>query len=156
MSRLAGPAALLTAFVVQLTLSAAWPASVLFFDLPLLVVIYYALNRGPIVGLWLGGAVGLLQDGLIGSFLGVGALSRSLVGYLVGFAVTRFLLSGPLAQLLVVAAATFATRTLEFLILAVMGRLVVPPSLPELLAGIAGNALLGTALFMLLQKEKTY
>ena len=97
MRRLAGPAVLLAAFVVQLTLSAAWPGSVVFFDLPLLVVVYYALNRGPTVGLVLGGAVGLLQDGLTGSLLGAAALSKSLVGFLAGvglFVLAAYLLSG--------------------------------------------------------------
>jgi rod shape-determining protein MreD len=154
MSRLKGPMLLLLAFVVQLSLSAAWPAWVVFFDLPLLVVIYYAMHRGPAVGLALGGAVGLLQDGLTGSLLGVGALSRSVVGYLTGTAVMRFVLSGPLARLLVVGSATLATRLFEIFTLAVMGR--TPSALPasELLAGVAGNALLGTILFSMLQRER--
>jgi rod shape-determining protein MreD len=155
MKRLAGPAVLLAAFVVQLLLSAAWPGSVLFFDLPLLVVIYYALNRGPTVGLTLGGAVGLLQDGLTGSLLGVAALSRSLVGFLVGTAVTRFVLSGLLARLLMVASATLLARVLDLFTLAVMGRHLVSPSLPELFAGVAGNAVLGAALFTLIQRERS-
>lgn len=154
MSRLRGAAAILLAFVAQLALSAAWPASVVFFDLPLLAVIYYAVNRGPTVGVTLGGAVGLLQDGLTGSLLGAGALSRCFVGYLTGSAVTRFVLSGPLAQLLVIGAATLATRLLELFTLTVMGRNQAAPSVSELLAGVAGNAVLGTLLIGLFQRER--
>ncbi|HXI04260.1 MAG TPA: rod shape-determining protein MreD [Candidatus Saccharimonadales bacterium] len=149
-----GPAALVAAFAAQLSLSAAWPASVTFFDLPLLVVIYYGLNRGPTVGLSLGGAVGLIQDGLVGSLLGAGALSLSLAGYVAGTAVTRFVLNGPLAQFLVVAVATLAARLLEISTLAVMGRHLASPSLTTLMAGVAGNAFLGTALFTMLQQKR--
>ena len=155
MRRLGGPVALLAAFVIQLGISSAWPSVILFFDLPLLVVIYYAMNRGPGVGLISGGAVGLIQDGLSGSLFGAGALSRSLVGYLTGTAVARFVLSGLLARLLVVATATLAARLLELFTLTVMGRYLVVPSAPDVLAGVVGNALLGTFLFSMAQRERT-
>lgn len=154
MKWVAGPAALLGAFVAQFAFSSAWPGIVAVFDLPLLVVLYYALHRGPSLGLTAGGAVGLLQDGLAGSLFGAGALARSLVGYLAGGATVRFVLSGPLARLLVVATATLATRLLEFFTLAVMGRHLAAPPPSDLLAGIAGNGAAGALLFTLLHRER--
>lgn len=153
-SWLGGPAALLAALVAQFALSSPWPGAMAFFDLPLLVVLYYALNRGPSLGLTAGGFVGLLQDALAGSLLGAGALSRSLVGYLTGSATVRFVLSGPFARLLVVIMATFAARLLEFFTLTVMGRHLAAPTPTDLLAGIAGNGAAGAVLFTLFQREK--
>ena len=84
-----------------------------------------------------------------------GALSRALVGFLVGTSIKRFVLSGHLARLFAVAAATLATRLVELFTLAVMGRNLVAPSIPEVLAGVAGNAILGTFLFSMFRQEKT-
>ncbi len=154
MKWIAGPAALLAAFVAQFALSSAWPGAMAFFDLPLLAVLYYALHRGPGSGVMLGGFVGLMQDGFAGSLLGAGALSRSLVGYLAGSATVRFVLSGPLARLLVVITATLATRLLEFFTLAVMGRHLAAPTPSDLLAGIAGNGAVGAVIFTLLYRER--
>ena len=57
------------------------------FDLPLLVVAYLALlGRRPIVGLLIGAAVGLAQDGLTHGPLGVFGMTKTVVGYLAGWA----------------------------------------------------------------------
>jgi rod shape-determining protein MreD len=143
----------LGALLAQLLLSSAWPGSAVFFDLPLLVVIYYALHCGPSVGVSLGGAAGLIQDSLTGSLLGAGAVSRGLVGYLIGSASTRLVLTGPLPQFLIVAAGTLAARLLEVLTLVLMGRRLVPPPVLGFLAAAAGNGLVGGALFALRRRE---
>jgi rod shape-determining protein MreD len=137
----------------HLFLSAAWPASVLFFDLPLLVVLYYGLQRGPSVALVLGAGFGIVQDSLTGSLLGAGAVSRSLVGYAVGVTGTRIDLARPVAQLLLIAGGTVTARVLELLTLAVMGRRFVLSSPADLLASAIGNAIVGLAAFRLLRKE---
>jgi rod shape-determining protein MreD len=153
---LLGLAALAGASLLQLLISAKWPAAVLFFDLPLVVVIYYAMSRGPLVGLTLGGAAGLLQDMLTGSLLGAGAVSRVLVGYLVGSASTRLVFAGPLPRFLMVAAGTLAARVLELLTLLLMGRRLAQPSVIGILAGVLGNGLVGGALVALLSREKQH
>ena len=149
-----GSVALLATFVGQLFLSAAWPASVVFFDLPLLVVLYYAVDSGPVAALTLGAGVGFVQDSLTGSLLGVGSVSRGLVGYVIGTAGLRFVLTRPSSQLLVVSGGTLAVRLLELIILVVMGRQTALPRLPDLLAGVVGNTLVGWTASMLLRREK--
>lgn len=153
MTWIPGALAILSAFIGQLFLSAAWPASVLFFDLPLLVVLYYGLDRGPVAALVLGAGVGIVQDSLTGSLLGAGSVSRGLVGYAIGTAGLRFVLTRPLSQLLVISGGTLAVRLLELLTLVVMGRQIVLPPLPDLLAGVAGNTIIGWTAFMLLRRE---
>jgi rod shape-determining protein MreD len=150
---LKGILALVAALLGQLTLSAAWPASVIFFDLPLLVVLYYGLDRGPAVALTLGAGIGLIQDSLTGSLLGAGAVSRSLVGFILGSAGSRFVLTRPLIELFVIAGGTLTARLLELLTLTVMGRQLAPPSPLDLLAAVAGNAAAGWIAFRVLHKE---
>lgn len=53
-------------------------------DLPLLVTIYFGVSRrNPVSGMFLGAAIGLLQDALgHGSPLGIYGISKTLTGYL--------------------------------------------------------------------------
>jgi rod shape-determining protein MreD len=53
-----------------------------FLDMPLLVVMYFALvRRSQVGGLALGAAVGLAQDSLSKNFLGMFGIANTLVGY---------------------------------------------------------------------------
>jgi len=152
---LLGSAVLLISFIGQLFLSGPWPATVVLFDFPLLVVLYYGLDCGPVAALALGAGVGIVQDSLTGSLLGAGAVSRGLVGYVIGTAGLRFDLTRPLSQLLVIAGGTLSVRLLELLTLFVMGRQLALPPLPELLAGVAGNTVIGWTAYRLLRREKS-
>jgi len=49
------------------------------------VVIYFALEKGELAGIFLGTACGLLQDALSLGVFGVAGLSKTLLGYLAGF-----------------------------------------------------------------------
>jgi rod shape-determining protein MreD len=149
---LRGLIALLSAFLGQLIVSAAWPGSVVFFDLPLLVVLYYGQDRGPAVALLLGAGVGIVQDSLTSSLLGPGAVSRGLTGFALGTAGLRFVLTRPVQQLMVISGGTVATRLLELLTLAVMGRFT-PPSPMDLLQAAVGNTAVGWGLFRILHRE---
>jgi rod shape-determining protein MreD len=52
------------------------------FDLPLLVVIFFAVaRRSPVTGLLTGAVIGLLQDSLTHHPLGVYGLAKTVVGY---------------------------------------------------------------------------
>ena len=62
-------------------------------DFLLIVVVFVALSRGPIVGLWAGTVGGLAQDLLSGGIVGVSGLAKSLVGFTVGWLGVHFLTS---------------------------------------------------------------
>lgn len=53
-------------------------------DLPLLLVVFIGLTRGPNEGLIHGFLIGLLVDVLTPHFLGLNALIKTILGYLVG------------------------------------------------------------------------
>ena len=61
-------------------------------DLALIVVVFAALNRGPVAGLWTGTLAGLLQDALSGGIIGVSGLTKTMIGVLVGVVGSHFLL----------------------------------------------------------------
>ena len=53
------------------------------FDLPLVVTVFFALSRrNPIQGSILGGAMGLFEDALTGHAIGINGIAKTLVGYL--------------------------------------------------------------------------
>ena len=146
-------AALLASTISQVLISGSWPAAARFFDLPLLVVIYYGITKGPTGALLAGTGAGLLQDSLEGTLFGLSALSRALVGYLVGILGLRFALAPFVARVLVLAAATVLTSSIEMGTLAIMGRRLAYSPFPALLETVVGNCLLGAPLVGALKRE---
>jgi len=54
-----------------------------FYDLPLVVTIFFALGRrSPIQGMLMGSILGLFEDALTGHPLGINGISKTLAGYL--------------------------------------------------------------------------
>lgn len=54
-----------------------------YFDLPLVVTIYFALGRrSPIQGMLMGGFVGIFEDALTHHALGVNGIAKTVAGYL--------------------------------------------------------------------------
>lgn len=62
-----------------------------FLDLPLLVTVYFALmRRSPLIGLFLGAGIGLVQDSLSHQPLGMYGIVKTLVGYFAASMSQRF------------------------------------------------------------------
>ena len=79
-------------------------------DLVLLVVIFAALSRGRLAGLWTGTVGGLIQDMLSGGIIGISGLAKSITGVLVGIAGSRFIIATIWQHLVVIVlASTFHT-----------------------------------------------
>jgi rod shape-determining protein MreD len=83
-----------------------------FIDLPLVVTVYFGLQRAPVLGMITGMIAGLGGDAVGGGILGVGGFSKTLIGYLVGAASVRLSLENPLARLSVVAVASAGNTVL--------------------------------------------
>ena len=69
-------------------------------DIPLILAVLLGLRRGPEVGCVSGFALGLIQDVAGGGFVGAQALTKGLLGFLVGLLGGRFQVSHPLVQVL--------------------------------------------------------
>lgn len=70
-------------------------------DLPLLVVIYFAVGwRNPISGTFAGAIIGLLQDGLTSQPLGVNGISECVVGFFAASVGVKIAVENPGTRLL--------------------------------------------------------
>ena len=71
------------AVVLQSALRNVWPPF-RFADLPLILVVYYSLQRNAVEALLIGTACGIASDALgAGSILGTGGLSKTLVAFVI-------------------------------------------------------------------------
>jgi rod shape-determining protein MreD len=82
--------AALAALLLQTILPLKLPLARLM-DFPLLITIYFALlRRDKMLGMALGTGLGLLQDALSHSYIGIFGIAKAIVGYLAASASTRF------------------------------------------------------------------
>lgn len=75
-------------------------------DLILILVVVYAVYKGPVFGGVLGFVGGLLLDLYVGQMIGLQAFSKLLVGLGVGFSVEKVFRDNPIVPLAAVVAAT--------------------------------------------------
>jgi rod shape-determining protein MreD len=86
-------------------------------DLPLLVVIYFAIMlRGPIEATLAGMVIGLAQDALTGHAIGVNGMAKTIIAYTAASLGVRLDVENPLTRLLLTAVFTLANSVLVFLI----------------------------------------
>jgi rod shape-determining protein MreD len=95
------------ALALQTTLSGLLSGGAIAVNLVLVAVVYLALAYGAVTGLLAGAAGGLAQDALAGGIVGIGGLSKTLIGFAVGVLGSQFNLSTTLPRLVMFVAATF-------------------------------------------------
>ena len=64
----------------------------------LIAVVYVALAFGAMTGLLAGMVGGLAQDSLAGGIIGIGGISKTLIGFLVGVLGAQFIVSQPIPR----------------------------------------------------------
>jgi rod shape-determining protein MreD len=146
--------AILAAVLLDAALSRISPLAGRVFDPFLLITVYCGLQGGEVHGMLAGAAAGWVQDvNFGGTVVGLSGLTKVVVGFGVGVAGARFLLSGPLGRASVVFAAclvdslllqgvasAFEVRTYELPLAALLGRSAV-------------NAVVGAAIFEALDRR---
>jgi len=90
--------ALLAALAVQTSLSGLTLNAGRTVNLVVVAVVYVALVFGPVTGMMAGTAGGLAQDALTGGIVGVGSLSKTIVGFLAGLLGAQFIVAQPLPR----------------------------------------------------------
>ena len=85
--------AIVGALVLQTTLSGLIVGSTVAVNLVLVAVVYLALTYGPVTGLLSGMIGGLAQDALAGGIVGLGGLTKTLIGFIVGLLSAQFILT---------------------------------------------------------------
>jgi len=119
-------AILIVSLALQLSLRSVWPPLV-YIDFPLVVVVYFALQREAWQALVVGSLAGLIVDAQSGGLIGAGGFSKTLTAYIIYFAATKVNLENPLLRIPVLAAAT----VLDSLVYVFWHRLLgYPPTVP--------------------------
>jgi len=140
--------AILAALLLQSALGQLLPAQARLFDPFLLVLVYSALMRGETFGMLAGGVAGWVQDVQFGGrVLGLFGLTKVLVGFGVGLAGSRFLLTSTGARTLVLLATTVADALIFQWLAAVFDVKILDLSPSGLLTRATVNAALGVVLY---------
>jgi rod shape-determining protein MreD len=125
------------------------------FNLPLLVVIYFAVaRRSPIAGTLTGMVVGLMQDALTQRPLGVSGISETIIGFLAASVGLRIDIENHGARLLLNFLFTLLYGFLFLLILRHLVGIELKWSWWHQLLQAAINSLLGFVLFAILDRTQ--
>lgn len=100
-------AGLVVALLLQTTIAGLSLEAGSLVNVVLIAVVYVALSMGALTGLLAGATGGLTQDAIAGSVLGIGGLSKTLVGFLVGVLGAQFIVSQPIPRFVMFVGATF-------------------------------------------------
>ncbi len=147
-------AAILGAVLVETGLGYLVPGPGVLFDPFLLVLVYCALVGGETHGMLAGLTAGWVQDVLFGGrVLGFSALSKLIVGYLVGLAGGRFLITGAAARALTLFVASLADGLLVPWLASIFAVELLPLGPTALLLRAALNALIGGTLMAFAERR---
>jgi rod shape-determining protein MreD len=104
-----------------------WPP-VAFIDLPLIVVVYYALQRDPVQALLVGAACGLAMDSVgAGGLLGSGGFSKTVTAFAIVSLSSRVNIDNPLARIPVLAGAALLDSAVYVLMNRLLGNASLTP-----------------------------
>jgi rod shape-determining protein MreD len=144
--------ALTAALALQTTLSGLMIGGRIPVNLVLVAVIYIALAFGAVTGMLAGAAAGLAQDSLAGSIVGIGGLSKTLVGFLVGVLGAQFIVSQTIPRFVMFVGATMLHEIVfEALYALVEGRAFALKMSAVLVQALV-NALVGVIAFYIVER----
>ena len=125
------------------------------FDLPLLVVIFFAVaRRSQVAGLLTGSIIGLLQDSLTHQPIGVYGIAKTVVGYGASSLGVKIDVENAGARFLVVLFFYVIHEIVYFMVARGLVGLTLEWSWPHELGSAFANAILAVGLFALLDRFK--
>lgn len=142
--------AVAAALALQTTL-ARYVRGTVALDLVLVVVVYVALTSGPVTGLLTGTFAGLVQDALATGVIGIGGLTKTLVGFLAGVIGTQFIVAQPLPRFVVFFAATLLHATVFIGLYTLLDLRHFGAPYAAVAGQAAGNAAVGVVAFQLVE-----
>ncbi|CAN5658020.1 hypothetical protein BH18ACI5_BH18ACI5_16050 [soil metagenome] len=145
-------AALSLALVLQSTLGGISLDAGTRVNFVLVAVIYCALSFGAMTGLLAGLAGGLAQDAIAGAVLGVGGISKTLIGFVVGVLGAQFIVTQPLTRFVMFLGASVVHEFCFQALTAVVESRGVRFQYSAIFAQAAVNGLLGILAFQIVEK----
>jgi rod shape-determining protein MreD len=137
------------AVILQSSLRANWDLFK-FIDLPLIVVVYFALQRDAMQALFVGAVAGLATDALSVGLLGAGGFSKTLVAFTVVSLATRVMLDNPMARVPVLAGASLLDDGVYVLLHRMLGQVSTSEFVERASLKLIGTTIAGTLIFYLL------
>jgi rod shape-determining protein MreD len=144
--------ALAASLVLQTTLSGLMVGGTIGVNLVLVAVVYLALAYGAVTGLLAGTIGGLAQDALAGGIVGIGGMSKTIIGFAVGVLGAQFNLSSTVPRLVMFVAATFVHEFMFEGLHAMIGGRPFGLQYPATLIQALVNALVGVTAFLLVER----
>jgi len=136
-----------------------WWEAFRYVDMTLLVTVYFALMRDPVVGMLTGFVAGLAGDLAPGAgpVVGVGGFSKTSIGYLIATIAVRFSLESAPIRVLIIAVSSLANSALFIVLHGLMGQSLTQEAAPErlvlkVLIEATANLVAGVGLFWVLDR----
>ena len=144
--------ALVGALVLQTTIAGLTMGDGRAVNLIVVAVVYTALMFGPVAGMLAGTAGGLVQDSLGGGIVGIGSLSKTVVGFLTGALGSHFIVAQPFPRFVMFVGATMVHEVcFQGLNTLIEGRPFRLPYQPLILQALV-NAAVGLFMFFLVER----
>jgi rod shape-determining protein MreD len=143
--------AIAAALVGQATLAGLSVGRTIPVNLVLVAVVYLALAYGAVTGLLVGTIGGLVQDALGGGIVGIGGLTKTLIGFFVGVLSAQFNLATTVPRLVMFVAATFVHEVLFEALQAIAGGRHFALKFSAVMLQALINGLIGAGAFVLVE-----
>jgi rod shape-determining protein MreD len=140
------------ALVLQTTLSGLMVGGTIAVNLVLVAIVYLALAYGPVSGMLAGTIGGLAQDALAGGIVGIGGMSKTIVGFAVGVLGAQFNLSSTVPRLVIFVAATFVHELMFEGLHAMIGGRAFGLQYSATLVQALVNGLVGVTVFLIVER----
>jgi rod shape-determining protein MreD len=144
--------AIALALALQTTLARFLVGGTAAVDLVLVVVVYVALTTGPGSGMLAGSAAGIVQDALSSGVIGIGGLSKSIVGFLAGVIGQQFIITAALPRFVMFMAATALHSLLFMGLYVLLGLRTFSSPWAAVLSQALGNAVVGMIAFFIVER----
>lgn len=143
---------LVGALALQTTLSGMLTGGTIAVNLVLVAVVYLALSYGAVTGTLTGMVGGLAQDALAGGIVGLGGITKTVIGFVVGVLGAQFNLTTTVPRLVMFVAATFVHQIVFEGMYALLGGRPFAFQWSALLIQALANALIGIMAFLVVEK----
>jgi len=140
---------IILALALQTTLMRYLIGGRLAVDLVLVAVVYAALAAGPVSGMLTGTIAGLMQDALSLGVIGIGGLSKTIVGFLAGIVGRQFIVAHSVSRFVVFFLSTVLHAAIFMGLNQMLGLRRFENPYMIVLGQAAANAVVGTLAFQL-------
>jgi rod shape-determining protein MreD len=144
--------ALVGALTLQTTLSGMLAGGAIAVNLVLVAVVYLALSYGAVTGTLVGMVGGLAQDALAGGVVGLGGMTKTVIGFFVGVLGAQFNLSTTVPRLVMFVAATLFHQVVFEGLHAMIGGRPFAVQWSAVLIQALANGLVGIVAFLIVEQ----